>query len=203
MQKSIPTAWQPAAAPQHYAVLAEEGVAARRNSRISELRLINNDVKRALIADALRAVDAPRVLVADVCCGRGGDIQKIIDGAGRANLTYVGADCSPEQISHARARWPSMPGVHWVVADCFAPGAHKAFTEAEPLLAGGAHLVSCQFALHYAFDSASRLGGFLDSVSELCAAGGYFAFTTTDASFVNFFPSIITKSSCADFQLTQ
>lgn len=185
MHRSLPTAWQPAAPPAHYAALAEEGVAARRASRTAGLRALNNEAKRALFERALSEVQPLGALrVVDLCCGRGGDVGKFLELSEALGLplAYVGVDVSAEQVSRGRARHPGAPGVRWGVSDCFAPGkARQAALEAAPEMAAGAHLVSCQFALHYACSSAERLGALLDAADSLCAKGGVFALSTTDA----------------------
>lgn len=187
MHRSLPTAWQPAAPPAHYAALAEEGVASRRASRIAGLRSINNEAKRALFERAISELDTPPVggvRIVDLCCGRGGDVGKFVElsEAITEPLAYVGVDVSPEQVSRGRARHPGAPGIRWAVADCFSPEkAAKAVLEAAPDMAGGAHIVSCQFALHYACSASTRLHALLDAVDALCVDGGVFCLTTTDA----------------------
>lgn len=171
-QKVAPTTWQ----PLHYGKVAEDSASGRRNSRIAGLRLFNNEVKRRLIRDAATTTET-HLRVADLCCGRGGDIQKFVD-VSDGRLVYVGADVTPEQISCARERTPETSSIKWMVADCFSEN-----TAAPVLdhLGQKADIVSCQFALHYAFRDSRTLSNFLNLVASVCKPGGSFIFTTTDS----------------------
>lgn len=176
-QKVPPTTWQ----PLHYSEVLEDTLRQRAESRIHGLRCLNNEVKRRLISEAVGARETLRV--ADLCCGRGGDFQKFLDVSAErgASLAYVGVDVTPEQVALARGRHPEKAGVRWMVGDCFSEQTARQILEE---LGGQAHVVNCQFALHYAFKDSRTLTGFLNAVKLLCAPGGSFVFTTTDKDTV-------------------
>ena len=178
-QKVAPTTWH----PLHYGDVLEDSARGRLSSRIAGLRLLNNEVKRRLIQAAASTAPADTPLrVADLCCGRGGVVQKFVDASDGRGLRYVGMDVTAEQISIARDRFASRgEELTWIVGDCFAEPTARAVLEA---LGGKAHVVSCQFALHYAFKESRILMNFLNVVRDVCAPGGSFVFSTTDADMV-------------------
>lgn len=179
MHKTAPTAWQPV----HYADLLEDSTRGRLTSRIAGLRLANNEVKRKLIEDASRNFRGSTLRVVDLCCGRGGDVGKFVHQAQVCGvpLSYVGADVTVEQIAAARLRVSQSSSIKWMVADCFSEDTARAIV-AE--LGGRADIVSCQFAMHYAFRDSNTLSKLLESVAILCAPGASFIFTTTDSDMI-------------------
>jgi len=92
---------------------------------------------------------------------------------------YCGIDIATESVrKDARERYnqlrPAFPAALFV-ADCFEAPLEQAL--------GGAafDLVSCQFALHYAFSSERRARRALQNVAAALRPGGHFLGTTADA----------------------
>ena len=76
--------WDPSAAhPEGYTFVREDTSEERRQGALGCLRQANNFIKEVLISRAaslrVAAPTAPLVVV-DVCCGRGGDLPKLVRG---------------------------------------------------------------------------------------------------------------------------
>jgi SAM-dependent methyltransferase len=149
-------------------------------------RQLNNLIKAHLIS---RYASSGRV--ADLACGRGGDLAKYLTHAparGGGLTHYTGMDVSAKAISEARLRWAAAaaaasggsgggPGVdvRFVVADvaCLEPGAFPA---------GSLNSVSCMFALHYFAQSAAHMTRLISNIGTWLAPGGHFIGVLPDAS---------------------
>jgi mRNA (guanine-N7-)-methyltransferase len=114
----------------------------------------------------------------DLACGKGGDLPKWREAGISA---YVGVDIATESVrKDARERYNNKTGFAFpaalFVADAFEAPLSGALADHLPF-----DLVSCQFALHYAFSSEQRARRALQNVAELLRPGGYFIGTTADA----------------------
>ena len=105
-----------------------------------ELRSFNNKVKRALIDETSNFLRPTKVL--DLCCGRGGDMGKILKH--QSVRVYHGIDISPISIreAHARSATHNRHGasVHLDVMDV-----SNGFASPH----GSFELINQQFSLHY------------------------------------------------------
>lgn len=140
-----------------------------------QLRDYNNFIKWLMIFEYSR----PYQIALDMACGKGGDLEKWrragIDG-------LIGVDIADISIENAKERYNSLASksywVDFIVGNCFG----ESF---ETLLHANAlpvDVVSCQFALHYAFDSKERLATTLSNVSMALKPGGKF-FGTVPSSY--------------------
>lgn len=147
----------------------------RSRSRMLQLRDYNNFIKWLMIFEYSK----PYQIVLDMACGKGGDLEKWrragIDG-------LIGVDIADISIENAKERYSSLVTksywVDFVVGNCFG----ESF---ETLLHANAlpvDTVSCQFALHYAFDSKERLATTLFNICMALKPGGKF-FGTVPSSY--------------------
>ena len=133
----------------------------RAHGPLYKLKKFHNAIKRHLIMTYAHTAES----VLDVCCGRGGDLQKWHS----ARVTYVrGLDLSPVEIKEAKRRYttlaPRSLTCEFQVADL-----------SKPYLCDRVYnAVTCMFGLHYFFESESVLDTFLDTVSRSLAPGGVF-----------------------------
>ncbi|KAI9666164.1 MAG: mRNA cap guanine-N7 methyltransferase [Bathelium mastoideum] len=210
---------------QHYNAVPERGREWRRtDSKIKGLRSFNNWVKSAVIQKFSPAEDhapgsggagagaerrgggggGPGLLVLDIGCGKGGDLQKWQQAPQRVDL-YVGLDPADVSVEQARERYAQMQRGrggprgrpqqtfegHFFTKDCFGEwlGEIPIIREvgidanigpgANPMAArfgggGGFDVVSMMFCMHYAFESEAKARGMLKNVAGALKKGGRF-----------------------------
>ena len=131
--------------------------------------------------------------VLDLACGRGGDFKKwVLQGAD----VYVGVDVSAQSVAECQGRADDYrqakgkPQVALAITGSMSD--HQLPTLIEKALAGHGmpppvvfDLISCQFAIHYTFDSEESLSQLLANVSSLLAPQGHFIITSVDARCLN------------------
>lgn len=167
---------------QHYDGLGSMSKHERQESAIAGLRSFHNFIKAALISlyvpTPLQAGTA-NIAALDLCCGRGGDIQKWMH-AGVQSLVMM--DISGNSIQQAQARYDSLrsphkPHVSFHVANCFSPDA------VQPLLEGHAFdVVSCQFSAHYAFGDEETAKNLFRNAASHLKEGGHVLMTVPDGT---------------------
>lgn len=155
----------------------------REQSAIIHLKKLNNWVKTVL----LQKYVTPGAFVFDLACGKGGDLQKWE----KANIGfYCGVDVAQGSVEHARSRYCGETStVH--------PNRHLRFPAAfffgdcwgVDLAAHLKHLgpfdvCSCQFALHYSFETEARARQALRNVAGVLRQGGVFLGTIPDANVI-------------------
>ncbi|KAF2239757.1 hypothetical protein EV356DRAFT_572520 [Viridothelium virens] len=203
---------------QHYNAVPERGREWRRtDSKIKGLRSFNNWVKSAVIQKFAPQEDftpgggaggeerrGGGLLVLDVGCGKGGDLQKWQQAPQRVDL-YVGLDPAEVSIEQAKERYTQMQRGrggprgrpqrvfegHFFTKDCFGEwlGEIPIIREvgidgnvgpgANAMAArfgsgGGFDVVSMMFCMHYAFESESKARGMLKNVAGALKKGGRF-----------------------------
>lgn len=153
----------------------------RAESRIIHLKNLNNWIKSVLLREAVRPGDA----VLDLACGKGGDLTKF----SRLGVSsYVGVDVAPSAVQEARNRYNGASGggqsrrgmpfsAKFAVANCWEVVLRDQFKDDAPF-----DVVSCQFALHYAFRTAGMAKLALRNVAAMLRPGGLFVGTTTDSA---------------------
>ncbi|GLI69578.1 hypothetical protein VaNZ11_014236 [Volvox africanus] len=156
-----------------------EALQQRNEGPAKELKDFHNHVKRQLIMRFAYKQD--RVL--DLCCGRGGDLQKWRD----AQIGYVkGLDISEREVEEAKRRFMELGpkrsrgvAVNMVCEFEAVDWLGQRLFEDEKAGPGSYGVVTCMFALHYFFVSEASLLFFLRNVSANLRHGGYFIATFT------------------------
>ena len=151
--------------------------AERSQSSILALRSFNNWVKSVLLSSVLSSPPSPpSPFVLDICGGKGGDLKKF-DIAGIGHLTL--ADHASGSVRDAVERFHSIrcsfPAA-FVAADC-----HRALLSSALPPSHAFDVASCQFALHYAFETEETARNFMLNVTERLRPGGRFVCTVPDA----------------------
>lgn len=178
----------------------------RTMSPIYKLRNFNNTIKYILLGNWAKYSsaegNAPKIFsVLDLCCGKGGDLNKCefieID-------QYIGIDISDLSVREAfsryskqKARFKSHSGARtankYNFEACFATG--DCFTETVPDIlepnfpgiidqAFPVDAVSIQFALHYAFETEEKVRALLVNVAKSLRVGGTFIGTIPSSDFI-------------------
>ncbi|KAG2112840.1 guanine-N(7)-methyltransferase domain-containing protein [Suillus clintonianus] len=167
----------------HYNLRPEVGVKQRKESPIIGLKNFNNWVKSVLITQfghpALGTAKR-RGKVLDMGCGKGGDLIKW----GKARIReMLAVDIANVSVEQARQRWESMRpprfDASFAALDCYTEPLTKAFTPQQ--LAQPFDVVSMQFCMHYAFETAQKARCMLKNVSEWLRPGGIFLGTVPNA----------------------
>ncbi|XP_050537483.1 mRNA cap guanine-N7 methyltransferase [Daktulosphaira vitifoliae] len=164
----------------------ENNLSARNESRILYLRNFNNWVKSTLIKEAgefLNEFGIRDKNVLDLACGKGGDLNKWRNMNGIKNL--VAADISNGSITNCKSRYEDMKRrskdslfkAKFIVADCTRVMINQFFINTKAPI----HLVSCQFAFHYCFESIQQAQCMLRNISENLVSGGLFIGTIPSA----------------------
>ncbi|KAJ3126527.1 hypothetical protein HK098_007427 [Nowakowskiella sp. JEL0407] len=158
----------------HYNSRPNQGRQQRRESPIFRLRGFNNWVKSILISKYVKRGD----VVLDMCCGKGGDLEKFC----KAEIgQLLGLDVAEQSIEHARERYSSknyrFPASFHAV-DCFTDGVINHFSNLE------FDLVTLQFALHYSFENEQRARQALFNISSRMRPGAVFLGTIPDALWI-------------------
>ncbi|KAI5952798.1 ABD1 [Candida jiufengensis] len=191
---------------QHYNQRTQQSKrqGSRVNSPIYKLRNFNNTIKYILLANWGKYVkdeSTPSKLfsVLDLCCGKGGDLNKCefikID-------QYIGIDISDVSVREAYDRYSKQKARfkmqqrnenRYNFEACFATG--DCFTQfvpdmLEPNFPGiidktfPVDLVSIQFALHYAFETEEKVRTLLTNISRSLKSGGKFVGTIPSSDFI-------------------
>ncbi len=169
----------------------------RKNSSIGSMRTFHNFIKRQLIENSVkiyRSRHKEPINVLDIACGRGGDIFKY-QSAGVKNVFAF--DRSKESIESinpfnegAISRYNSSKdtlsvNIEFAVGDATNPSAelfqklgkfmdtHRLINKKMPAYTGF-QIMSCQFAMHYFFQSEVALRNVLSMFSQFLKKGGYF-----------------------------
>ncbi|KPA79822.1 putative mRNA capping methyltransferase [Leptomonas pyrrhocoris] len=183
-----------------------------RSSQQVAFRHFNNFVKKSLIQFALDrlatsgATEGGGAAVLDIASGRGGDVGKWVYSQSRVRgpgqtaaasalktVTYDCYDVSPECIHEAERRFtelvngsdkPLTCDASFSVADCFADSFLQQTLPSSPLF-GHYHVVTIQFAFHYACQSSVLIRDVLSAVSNALVPGGVVLITTVDAEVLS------------------
>lgn len=213
---------------QHYNAVPQRGKDWRRNdSKIKGLRSLNNWIKSTVIqkfspsetfepgshANAPHHIHEKGLLVLDIGCGKGGDLQKWHAAPQKVDL-YVGLDPADVSIDQARGRYREMEGkarrsqlgrrklfrAEFGVKDCFGswigdvPIVHEVGIDGSVGPDGQAHLarwggggfdvVSMMFCLHYSFENEEKARNMLRNVAGSLKKGGRFLGVMPDSDCI-------------------
>jgi mRNA (guanine-N7-)-methyltransferase len=170
----------------------------RKNSSISLLRTFHNNIKKTLIesiSNLYRLTHKPEINCLDIAVGRGGDLYKW----NSANIKNVfGFDKSRDSIESinpfnqgAIERYSKSTGlkvnVEFAVGDAVQPTVELINTLSSFMKRNninGFEIMSCQFALHYFFQSETALRNMFQIFGQFVKKGGYFFGTTVDGKKV-------------------
>lgn len=170
----------------HYNHLEEKGLKERYNSPIFHLRNFNNWVKSVLIqefTDKIREKDYGRPLrILDICCGKGGDLskwQKVRpEHAIFADIAEVSVQQCETRYEELRRRCGRLFSAEFIATDCTKDTLRDKYKD--PSISFD--IVSCQFGLHYSFESLLQARRMLTNISECLKPGGYFFGTIPNAN---------------------
>lgn len=170
---------------EHYNRITEKDLRERFNSPIFYLRNFNNWVKSVLIqeyTDKIRQKDYGRRLkILDICCGKGGDLCKWqkahVDHLICADIAEVSVEQCKSRYEDLRRRTGRLFTAEFIATDCTRNTLRDKYNDPSIKF----DVVSCQFGLHYSFESLSQARCMLSNISECLKPGGYFIGTTTDA----------------------
>lgn len=189
----------------HYNAVQERGREWRKtDSQIKGLRSLNNWVKSTLIQKFSQPdIPTPNLLVLDIGCGKGGDLQKW-QSAPQMPALYVGVDPADISIEQARGRYEEMSRrrrgprgrpqelfeAHFLAQDAFGKSLGNipivqrvGFNpNAGPdggviqgrFMQGGFDVISMMFCLHYSFESEEKAKGMLKNIAGALKKGGRF-----------------------------
>ncbi|XP_031838554.1 RNA guanine-7 methyltransferase [Nomia melanderi] len=174
---------------KHYNSLEDKGVSIRNQSRILYMRNFNNWIKSMLISEYITKQDkvhGSSLRVLDICCGKGGDLIKWM----KVNVTHVVcADLAQTSIEQCQQRYNDMFNrnsnkrgfdpiftAEFIAADCTKVRLREKYKDPSIQF----DLVSCQFALHYSFETLQQAECMMRNVSECLKPGGYFIGTIPD-----------------------
>jgi len=141
-----------------------------KKSRVGRTDLVkfNNAVKSMLLD-----VFARKKSVLDLCGGKGGDLEKWRK-CHVSKCTLV--DVADQSVAEAKRRYQEMKWsipAQFIVADCH-----------QPLLLPPSpkpyQVVTCQFALHYAFETESKARALLRNAASALGEHGHFIITVPD-----------------------
>jgi len=166
----------------------------RDRSSIKNLRGLHNEIKRTFIekvANLVRSENKGDVNLLDIAVGRGGDISKWKSAYIKNVFGFDKSRDSIESINPfnqgARERLRNYKGlktnVEFQVGDATNPSPEllnhlSQFVKKNGLFS----IMSCQFALHYFFESEERLRNVFEVFSRFIKPGGYFIGTTVDGN---------------------
>ena len=126
--------------------------------------------------------------VLELCCGKGGDLDKYF--MNKIKL-FVGADISGELLENAKTRLEKIKNEKYnnnFQTKCIFIKEDLSSPQNEFLEKFDKKyyfdLVSCQFALHYHFESEQRINSFLINVSSKLCDGGYFIGTIIEDNVI-------------------
>lgn len=144
------------------------------------MRDFHNDIKRrqllSIVDKLVSQVDVKTYTLFDVSVGRGGDTAKW--GELPQITRAIGIDPGEEYILEANRRFKngnfSKRDFKYFVGSIGSPTDQPVITSNY----GQCHIVSCQFSLHYLFESTDMLKTMVQNVSKLLVPGGFFIGTT-------------------------
>lgn len=184
----------------HYNTLEEKGLVERSKSRIFYMRNFNNWIKSVLINEFITNIRDSSKLgaplrVLDMCCGKGGDLNKWE----KARISHlICTDIAEVSIEQCESRYKLLAdrqnkgggGRHHnqfpsklFSAEFFACDSTRARLREQykdPSI--DLNLVSCQFAFHYCFESLKQAECMVKNAAECLKTGGFFIGTMPDAN---------------------
>lgn len=147
------------------------------SSEMIGIRNFHNFVKSILIAEACKTTE-PHVRYLDMCCGNGGDISKLVHN----QITqYFGMDIANVAVERAVQR---LQDQSYVTGDAISFNAFSSTAGHVLENMKKFDIVSCQFAIHYAFSDERTARTFIQNVAFALRVGGSFILTVPDSEFL-------------------
>ena len=153
----------------------------KRNETSKEMigiRNFHNFVKARLISEACSAT-IPHARYLDLCCGNGGDITKL-----RHNniKEYIGMDIASQALKRASQKLSNQSQIEgdFILFNAFSSMAGQMLKEMRSF-----DIVSCQFAIHYAFLDEQTARTFVQNIASSLRVGGSFILTVPDYDHLN------------------
>lgn len=150
------------------------------STRLASFRALCNGLKACVIQSALKsAPQQAKLKVADLGCGRGGDLRKWTSN----RLSYVGLDASRSSIIEALSRYR-------ILVSQGKSNMHASFqccdlnTESFPLEDACVDIASSMFALQYVFAEERSVHHYLSEVRRVLKPGGIFIAVFPDGNRV-------------------
>ena len=177
-----------ALARQHYNELKEVSLAKRHESKIFNLRGFNNYVKSLTMNDFLARLGPlgkRGATILDLGCGKGGDLRKW----GLAKPAHVVCvDIADVSIEQCRNRYKERPSeltykANFIVADCTRVDLDEKYVE-ENIPDVEFDLVSCQFVLHYGFESQVQAKRMIKNAVSHLKPGCFFFGTIPNSNYL-------------------
>ncbi|XP_018006695.1 mRNA cap guanine-N7 methyltransferase-like [Hyalella azteca] len=174
----------------HYNNLEEKGLSARNESRILYMRNFNNWIKSYLINKFMNMVrenfHTHSLAAVDLGCGKGGDLLKWT----KANIGHlICVDIAETSVRQCKERYEfnkqkrfGAPrfSAEFIVADCTKVCFQSLLGDPTRRV----HIVSCQFAFHYCFESLQQAETMVKNAASNLATGGFFLLTIPDANYI-------------------
>lgn len=161
---------------KYYNSLKETGLGIRNESNILYLRNFNNWIKSNLIQQYISqtADNYKEIRVLDLGSGKGGDQLKWAK-AFVSHVTFL--DIAQQSIEQSQERYDK--GRFRYSADYIV--ANFTTVDFESIIKRNYHIISCQFAFHYSFESHTQANLTFHNVSTSLHENGYFIGTTVNA----------------------
>ena len=175
-------------ARQHYNQLKQVSMDKRHESRIFNLRGFNNYVKSLTMNDFLARLGPlgkRGAKILDLGCGKGGDLRKW----GLAKPAHVVCvDIADVSVEQCRSRYRERPNeltfkANFIVADCTRVDLDEKYVE-ENIPDIEFDLVSCQFALHYGFESQAQAKRMIKNAVSHLKPGCFFTGTIPNSNYL-------------------
>lgn len=180
--------------PEKYNTIIQD---MRNESTIIAMRDFHNWIKLVMISNVVKLLPyKSKISLLDIAVGRGGDLAKW----NKSNITYVfGFDKNEKSINNddpenpgATERLASFKGsrfkdIKFMIGNALKPS-KELISSIDTFVSNnklrGFNIVSCQFALHYFFQSETHLRIILTLVSKYLTKGGFFIGTTTNGDTI-------------------
>lgn len=160
----------------YYNSLATKVLEETLESKILALRNFHYRIKHDLITKTLREIRSTKLgplYVFDMCCGKGGDLQKFLD-AHVEKLICV--DNSEVSLKACEKRLGNLKN-NFTSVEFFKADLSKEFVDFNLEV----DMTNCQFAFHYFFESFHQADCAMRNVTKNLRTGGFFVGTVSDS----------------------
>lgn len=175
--------------PEDYykSAIRDPGKEGRKASNIYFLRTFNNFIKSCLIHNTYKMLGSENICILDLCCGKGGDVDKFFQNNARL---YVGVDMARDSLKQAKDRIEKIKNEKNKKNNCkcylYEEDLSSVYNSLEERIPKYIKfdIVSCQMALHYHFSSEESINAFMKNVVSRLNHNGYFICTIIDDNVI-------------------